>query len=250
MILKNLKIFIFFLCLVSTQAKSDTFGKTHFIVGFPHSKKLSTQANKPEQTSSIWRTYTSSKHNLETRIIDLINKEKTSIKIAVYFFTSSAIADALMRAKERGIAIEVVTDQSCIANKFECISKLAKGGIPTYVYTDKGGALMHHKFAVFGSNEENKRIVWNGSYNFTKNGTRRNQENAIVSDHTGIVDVLDQEFTDLKKICAPFGSAQHATTSPVVAQAHQKKFEPFNKSWIRARVAEVFKKFKQVARLL
>jgi hypothetical protein len=102
-------------------------------------------------------------------------------------------------------------------------------------------ALMHHKFAVFGNNEGNKKIVWSGSYNFTRNGAKRNQENATVSDHSCAVETFGQEFTDLKKICSPFSGKDHATT-PVVAQAHQKKFGPFNSAWVRKKIGGIFTK--------
>ena len=48
-------------------------------------------------------------------LVQLIEHEK-NILIAVFSFTDSVIANALVDAKKRGVQVEVVTDISCARN--------------------------------------------------------------------------------------------------------------------------------------
>jgi phosphatidylserine/phosphatidylglycerophosphate/cardiolipin synthase-like enzyme len=160
--------------LCTTACASTNFGKTHFIVGLNRPQHL--QKNN-DQEPTVRRVFFSPDHDLQSRFIELIDQEQESIKIAVYFFTNTPIAQALMKAHKRGVNIEIITDQSCTASKCARIRQLAESGMPVFVYIankDKN-SLMHNKFAIFGKNAYGKRMVWTGSFNFTKTATIYNQ---------------------------------------------------------------------------
>ena len=50
--------------------------------------------------------------NCAQRIISEIDKAKHSVYVAMYLFTSRPIAQSLVRAKERGIDIKVIIDET------------------------------------------------------------------------------------------------------------------------------------------
>ena len=141
---------------------------------------------------------------LEHILIDLIDHEQKSLHIAVFAFTDIEIARALIRAKERGIKIELVTDPSCLQDKFNKISFLKEHRLPIYIYnTDTNKATlsnrMHHKFVIFNKNIADKQLIWLGSYNFTKSAHAANQESVVLVESPLLVEQFSQQFTRLKE---------------------------------------------------
>ncbi len=109
----------------------------------------------------------------DKEIITLIDAAKSKIYFAIYTFTLKNIADALVAAKERGVAVYGVVDSGQAASSYGApiIKQLVDAGIP--VVTEKhstGNGIMHLKTIVTES------AYATGSYNWTKSGTTLNDE--------------------------------------------------------------------------
>jgi phosphatidylserine/phosphatidylglycerophosphate/cardiolipin synthase-like enzyme len=139
-------------------------------------------------------------------LIALIGKEKKSVKAAVYCLMHHGIAKALIDAHKRGVRVEVIVDPYSIKARSP-VKKMAEANLPVYVWNPqmpveirkgrtikKRKPLMHDKFCVLGDNR-----VWTGSFNFTFEAEKNNQENVIVLENTGIADKYLKEFDRLKK---------------------------------------------------
>jgi phosphatidylserine/phosphatidylglycerophosphate/cardiolipin synthase-like enzyme len=145
------------------------------------------------------RVYFSPKDQLAERLIELIDKEDKSIKIAIYSMSHIGIAKALERAKERQVAIEVLVDPFSVKVQ-SSIHRLLGKGIPLFVW-DQGirmgarrrKALMHDKFCVFGNH-----TVWTGSFNFTNDANLRHQENAVAMQSKEIAQNYLAQFAHMK----------------------------------------------------
>jgi len=87
-------------------------------------------------------------------------------------FTSRPIAQALLRAKTNGVNIEILCDKSQLKEQYSVIPMLKKNGIAVYV--DKVQGLSHNKILII-----DEKIVFTGSYNFTKAANTRNAENLL-----------------------------------------------------------------------
>ena len=109
---------------------------------------------------------------LENHLIDLINGAQSSIELAVFEFDLQNVADALIAAHQRGVAVRVVYDDEHTEEDPQ-IEELIKAGIPAT--PDERSAFMHNKFFIF-----DRSIVWTGSTNITVNGVYRNNNNVIV----------------------------------------------------------------------
>lgn len=144
-------------------------------------------------------------------LITLIDKENKSIRAAVYCLMHRGIANALTRAHERGVDVEVIVDPYSVKAK----SPVKKMQLPIFVWdppvaekTSKGGkkiksrkSLMHDKFCVLGDSR-----VWTGSFNFTLEGTRSNRENVIVLESAEVAGQYLEEFERLKRAgCVTLG---------------------------------------------
>ena len=109
----------------------------------------------------------------DKEIIALIDAAKSKIYFAIYEFTLKDIADALVTAKQRGIAVYGVVDSGEAANSYDkpIITELTSAGIP--VVTEKhstGNGIMHIKAIV----TDNAYAL--GSYNWTNSATTINDE--------------------------------------------------------------------------
>ena len=191
-----------------------TFGHTHFIVGMSvedvsqiqHESGVPSTGDRtvPITNGSVRNAYFSPDDGLEKKLIDLIDEEQASMKIAVFQFTNGAIARAVQRAQLRGVAIEIITDPLCLQDKFNKITWLAHEGLKVYVYDPDANksALsnkMHHKFVIFGKNINGKKLVWIGSFNFTKSADIANQESVVVLDDEQIVAQFDKQYDRVKE---------------------------------------------------
>lgn len=116
-------------------------------------------------------------------ILREIDSAKKEILVAVYAFTSDDLATALVQAKNRGIAVQVILDRDFDATNDNSKGKLlesqqipvrrASGVKPAK--PDRESGLMHQKFAVI-----DRTLVFSGSYNWTHSADKLNHENLLL----------------------------------------------------------------------
>jgi phosphatidylserine/phosphatidylglycerophosphate/cardiolipin synthase-like enzyme len=126
---------------------------------------------------------------IESNLIALIDAAQTSIDLAVFEFDLHEVAQALIRAKDRGVEVRVVHDNEYTSGDPQ-IGWLEEAGIP--VVADNRSALMHNKFFVIDS-----RCVWTGSFNVTENAAYKNNENAIIICHPKLAENYGVEFQEM-----------------------------------------------------
>ncbi len=133
---------------------------------------------------------------------DLANVTQT-LDIAAYEFNDPALTTAVLAAKGRGVRVRVVTDDDAGINDAETtLTQLQQAGIP--IVNDDRSALMHDKFMILDS-----ATVWTGSWNYTVNGTYRNNNNALVLHSQPAVQDYQAEFNEM------FVDGQFGPKSPV-----------------------------------
>jgi cardiolipin synthase len=105
-----------------------------------------------------------------TRLITLIDNAKREIKIAMFTLTHPEIAEALLSAKKRGVAVSIAIDAYTArgASK-KTIIALEKGGIRPVL--SQGRELLHHKWAII-----DQRVLVTGSANWTKAAFNKNHD--------------------------------------------------------------------------
>jgi phosphatidylserine/phosphatidylglycerophosphate/cardiolipin synthase-like enzyme len=111
----------------------------------------------------------------EDKVIRALDSAVTSIDFMVFSFTSDAVGDALLRAQERGVAVEGFCDGGQSRSERD-YNECARVGAQLW---EEAGLLHHKVFIIDGE------TVVTGSYNPTASGTTRNNENVlIVTDET------------------------------------------------------------------
>ena len=115
---------------------------------------------------------------LDSYLVSFMNEAKTSLDVADYDFDLADVADAMVRAKQRGVTVRMVTDTDTLTNKKNApvqaaFAKLKAAGIP--IVDDRRGPIMHNKFTVV-----DKIAVETGSWNYTDGDTYHLNNNMII----------------------------------------------------------------------
>jgi len=126
----------------------------------------------------------------EGAIIEELNKATESINIAMYYFTDRDLANAVIDAHNRGVAVRIYLDKDQKEAKYSKSRYLAKQGVS--IRYSSNPYLMHHKFAVIDS-----EVVPTGSYNWTASAGERNNENLLVIRDPPLVGRYEKEFDRL-----------------------------------------------------
>ena len=118
-----------------------------------------------------------------SHILREIEQAKRELLVAVYALTNDELANAIVQAKKRGVAVQVVVDRDFDASNDRSKSKFLEGqkiplrrlsGSKTNA-TEKDAGLMHQKFAII-----DRKIVFTGSYNWTHSADSLNDENLLL----------------------------------------------------------------------
>jgi phosphatidylserine/phosphatidylglycerophosphate/cardiolipin synthase-like enzyme len=116
-------------------------------------------------------------------IVREIEAAKKEILVAIYAFTSDELADAVVQARKRGIVVQIVIDREFDMSNGKSKGKLLESqkislkrisGVKSST-AEKEAGLMHQKFAVI-----DRRIVFTGSYNWTRSADVLNDENLLL----------------------------------------------------------------------
>jgi len=117
--------------------------------------------------------YFAPEDGVSRRIVQLIDDAEKTVHFMVFSFTSNRIAQAMIRAVNRGVRVEGIMEQRDLTNPHTQFKRLKEAGVD--VVPDRNPRMMHIKAIVIDSS-----IVITGSYNFSNNADRFNDENVVV----------------------------------------------------------------------
>ncbi len=152
-------------------------------------------------------------NSIAEKLINKIDNAKTSIHIASFEVDVVDIANALIRAKQRGVEVRWITDDEfgIEADSKEGHGQIAimkKGGIE--FKDDARGGLMHNKFWIFDG-----QTVWTGSTNVTISGLFEQDNNVIVIESADLAAIYERQFNDMWN--GEFGARSPSTVSEQIA---------------------------------
>lgn len=128
----------------------------------------------------------------EVALIEDIDAAETSIDVAVFEYNLTSIAEALVRAADRGVAVRLALDRENLEKPemAEWAGIVEDAGIPIS-WQEKDGFL-HSKFVIIDN-----ALVWMGSWNMTNNDTYRNNNNLLRLTLPEIVENYSAEFEQM-----------------------------------------------------
>ena len=135
-------------------------------------------------------------HQIETKILSNLKNAKSSIKVAVAWFTNPLFYKSIIDKLHSGVNVELILadDRLNFLNPSIHFQEFIDYG--GTIHVSKFPNLMHHKFCII-----DERILITGSYNWTKVAEVRNYENIIISTERALIDTFILEFARLKNKC-------------------------------------------------
>jgi cardiolipin hydrolase len=104
----------------------------------------------------------------EPALAELLAEAAGRVDICVFTITDDRVADQILAAHRRGVAVRIISDDEKAFDEGSDIDRLRHAGVPVRV--DSSVHHMHHKFALF----DGRRLL-TGSYNWTRAAARDNQ---------------------------------------------------------------------------
>ena len=126
----------------------------------------------------------------EEKVVSMLRTCKKTLDIAIFSLTLDSIAQAILEAYQRGIKVRMIADDECAKNKGSNVKLIASVGVPCK--TDNAIYHMHHKFAIL-----DESVVIMGSFNWTGQAVKYNQENIFFYEDKNIASQYAQEFERL-----------------------------------------------------
>lgn len=119
-------------------------------------------------------------------IVDQFDKAGKSISYQMYGFTSQPIADALIRAHQRGVKVIVLLDSESPSQRGSQARACKAAGID--VRTDHRHPISHNKVRIMDG-----KLLLSGSFNDSKQANR-NAENLYLEDDPAVVKRYAENF--------------------------------------------------------
>ena len=139
---------------------------------------------------------------IDRLIVGEIDQSRHEVVMLAYSFTDRAIARALVRAHQRGVAVQVIADrEQARALPQNVLADLAAGGVD--VWLDGRFQAAHNKVIVIDADAPHATTI-TGSYNFTIAAQRSNAENVIVlRDNPAVARAYRDNWSRLKAAATP-----------------------------------------------
>lgn len=131
--------------------------------------------------------YFSPEDDIERILCARIAKARTSLRFLAFSFTSPQIAEEMIAAAKKGVRVTGVFEKKGTGSAHSQFGRLKSAGLD--VRADGNPHNMHHKLLIIDG-----ETVVVGSYNFTRNAARANDENVIIAADTALAAEFGVEF--------------------------------------------------------
>jgi phosphatidylserine/phosphatidylglycerophosphate/cardiolipin synthase-like enzyme len=132
-------------------------------------------------------------NGIDVPIVEAIGQVQNTLDVVAFEMNNELMVEAILDAHERGVTVRMVTDDDHgLEDSDGIVQGMKDAGIP--IVDDSRSALMHNKFMIMDS-----AAVWTGSWNYTINGTYRNNNNALVMQNAQAVAAYQDEFDEMFK---------------------------------------------------
>ena len=139
------------------------------VIGAP----VCAQSDNPDLAVEVLGVYFTPPALVAGAIINAIDASEREVLVQAYGFTHNGIAQALVRAHQRGVLVRVLLDKKSAKSNRYVISILQQAQMD--VRQDGKHAIAHNKVMVIDLNK-----VITGSFNFTNSAATRNAENFLI----------------------------------------------------------------------
>lgn len=134
----------------------------------------------------------SPEESIKESLLKEMGSVTSTLELAIHEITSLDLAQALLKAKKRGVKVRIIADSKQAKVKSSQITYLIRQGIVVKVVGGKEKGMMNHRFAIF----DGKRVV-TGSFDWTDASAKWNYENVLILSDSEVVASYQKEFERL-----------------------------------------------------
>jgi phosphatidylserine/phosphatidylglycerophosphate/cardiolipin synthase-like enzyme len=121
-------------------------------------------------------------------IVREIERSRHEVLVLAYSFTARPVAEALVAASRRGVAVEIILDKSNEHEEHTDLPFLLDQGLPPLI--DDHHAIAHNKIMLV-----DRHTLVTGSFNFTNQAEHENAENLVIlKGHHDLIDAYRSNF--------------------------------------------------------
>ena len=132
--------------------------------------------------------YFSAEDGVAAKVMDTLKSAKQSIYFMAFSFTHNGLTQTLVERQTAGVKIGGVFETTGSSTPFSAFGKLKKAGVQE-VYTDGNPWVMHHKVFIV-----DEQIVVFGSFNFSDNADKANDENLLIVHDPNMAKAFKAEY--------------------------------------------------------
>lgn len=138
-------------------------------------------------------SYFAPQDHVATQIVRHIAQAQRSIHFLAFSFTSDPIAEAMLERARGGVSVAGVFETTGSETQFSEYGRLRQAGLD--VLQDGNPYAMHHKVIII-----DEREVIFGSYNFSANADRDNDENLLIVADPALAQAYEAEFQRVRAL--------------------------------------------------
>ncbi len=127
---------------------------------------------------------------IETDIIARIDQVQSTLDIAMYNTTRSAIVQAITRAAQRGVSVRYLAEETTSNSAID-------GALIFPVWFRSADGIMHNKFIIADATDSLHAWVWTGSTNFSTNQLSTDPNHAYIIHDQALALSYQQEFEEM-----------------------------------------------------
>lgn len=134
--------------------------------------------------------YFAPEDGVAAHIMRHLEQAEREILFLAFAFTNDDIGEVVFERGEAGVTVRGVFEATGAGSQYSYFADLNESGLPTVsVRTDRNPRAMHHKVFVI-----DRETVIFGSYNFSANAERRNDENVLIVTDADFASYFVEEF--------------------------------------------------------
>jgi phosphatidylserine/phosphatidylglycerophosphate/cardiolipin synthase-like enzyme len=137
-------------------------------------------------------TVFSTEGSVRESILKEIESTSSTLDFAIHEITSLDMAQALVKAKQRGVKLRIVADSKQAKLRTSQISYLIHQGIPVKVLGGKEKGMMNYRFAIL----DGKRVL-TGTFDWSGTSEQWNYESLLIINEGEVVATFQKEFEKL-----------------------------------------------------
>jgi phosphatidylserine/phosphatidylglycerophosphate/cardiolipin synthase-like enzyme len=137
--------------------------------------------------------YFAPEDGVASKITGRLAQAQQSIHFMAFSFTSDPIGSAMLARAKAGVSVAGVFEKTGSETQFSEYGKLREAGLD--VLQDGSPYVMHHKVIIIDG-----RTVIFGSFNFSNNADKDNDENLLIVDDPTLAQAFEAEFQRMREV--------------------------------------------------